>query len=328
MRIACRALIVFCLLTGKAGARDIFVDNVAGDDKHSGLHAGKQIDAGSPVRTIAKALQLAGMGDRIILAKTGQPYRESISLVGNRHSGVPPILPFTIEGNGATLDGTKPIPDDAWTHYRENVFRFRPEALTRAALFSRGRPIHPELVGSSAEYPPKLEPRHWCQVEGAVYFAVEADRLPPDYRLNYASLPTGITLYQIDQVVIRNLKIQGYRADGISAAVGARNVLLDNITCTGNGRSGICVGGGAQVSLESCKLRGNAEAQLLTRSDSETHILDSAMTDDSARGWVDRGGRVYLGASRVEGGRKTIKPEDAPKPPDEEKPGKTEEAAK
>jgi hypothetical protein len=320
MRIAFRVLILLCLLTGKAGARDIFVDNATGDDRHSGSHAGTQIDSGSQVRTIAKALRLARTGDRIILAKTGQPYRESVSLVGIRHSGIPPMFPLTIEGNGATLDGTSPIPDDDWTHYRDNIFRFHPKVLTRAALFSRGRAIQPLPLSPTIEVPPKLKPLQWCLVDGAIYFAVEATKLPPDYKLSYAELPTGITLYQVDHVVIRNLKIRGYRADGISAAVGARNVLLDNVTCTGNGHSGICVGGGAQVSIESCKLSGNAQAQLMTMADSETHILAGDFANDSARGWVDQGGRVYLGGKRVEGGLKAIKPEDAPKPPAEEKP--------
>ena len=133
--------------------------------------------------------------------------------------------------------------------------------------------------------------------------------------MSYAELPTGITLYEVDQVVIRNLTIRGFRADGVAAAVGARNVVLDNVTCTANGQSGVCVRGGAQVEIESCKLAGNGGAQLLTLPNSETHLLASELANDTARGWVDQGGRVYLGAKRVEGGRKSIRPDDAPKPP-------------
>ena len=111
---------------GQAAGRDIFVDNVGGDDKNFGLHAQNQGDAPSPVRTIAKALRLARAGDRIVLAKSEQPYRECVALVGTRHSGAARLMPFILEGNGATLDGSAPIPAEGWTHYRDNIFRFRP----------------------------------------------------------------------------------------------------------------------------------------------------------------------------------------------------------
>ena len=71
MRKACWVVIIGCLLSGAAAARDIFVNNVGGDDKNNGLHAQNQGDTASPVRTIAKALRLARAGDHIVLAKSG-----------------------------------------------------------------------------------------------------------------------------------------------------------------------------------------------------------------------------------------------------------------
>jgi hypothetical protein len=127
-------------------------------------------------------------------------------------------------------------------------------------------------------------------------------------------MPTGITLYQVDQVVIRNLTVRGFRADGVAAAAGARNVVLDNVTCTANGQNGVSVGGGAQVEIESCKLAGNGRSQLLTLANSETHLLASELAGDTARGWVDEGGRTYLGSVRITGGRKSIQPTEAPQP--------------
>jgi hypothetical protein len=308
-----------CLLIRQAAARDIFVDNVGGDDKNTGLHAQNQGDTPSPVRTIAKALRLARAGDRIVLAVSAQPYRECVALVGTRHSGAARLTPFILEGNGATLDGSTPIPADGWTHYRDNIFRFRPKALSQPVLFVSGHSIQSLPLPQVTAYPPRLEPLQWCAIEGAIYFAVEASRLPPDYKLSYAELPTGITLYQVDQVVIRNLTIQGFRADGVAAAVGARDVVLDNVTCTANGHSGVCVQGGAQVEIESCKLAGNGQSQLLTLPNSETHLLASELANDTARGWVDQGGRVYLGPKRIEGGRQSIRPDEAPKPPEVKK---------
>ena len=322
---ACWAVILCCLLISQAAAREIYVDNAGGDDKNNGLHAQNLGDTASPVRTIAKALRLARAGDRIVLANSGQPYRECVSLVGTRHSGAAPLIPFILDGNGATLDGSAPIPADAWTHFRDNIFRFRPKELFRPVLFLNDRAVPPLPVARSAAFPPRLEPLQWCAIEGAIYFAVEGDRLPPDYKLGYAELPTGITLYQVDGVVIRNLTIRGFQADGLAAAAGARNVVLDNVTCTANGQSGVSVGGGAQVEIESCKLAGNGQSQLLTLPNSQTHLLASELPFDTARGWVDQGGRTYLGAMRIEGGKKAIRADEAPKPPETTQAVKKEE---
>ena len=313
MRNACWAVMLACLLLGKAAARDIYVDNVGGNDKNNGLQAQGRGDTASPVRTIAKALRLARAGDRIVLANA-VPYHECVSLVGTRHSGFAPQIPFTFEGNGATLDGSAPIPADGWTHFRDNIFRFRPRTLIQPVVFLNGRAIPRLWLPQGTPYPPRLQPRQWCSIEGAIYFAVEASRLPPDYKLSYAELPTGITLYQVDQVVVRNLWIRGFQADGVAAAVGARDVTLQKVACSANGQSGVCVQGGAQVKIESCKLAGNGQSQLLTMPNSETFLLASELINDTAPGWVDQGGRVYLGAARIEGGRKAIRPDEAPKP--------------
>ena len=291
------------------------MDNVGGDDKNNGLHAENHGDTASPVGTIAKALRLARAGDHIMLAKTSQPYRECVSLVGTRHSGAAHLMPFIFDGNGATLDGSAPIPAEGWTHFRDNIFRFRPKTLIQPVVFLRGRSLRPLPLPPATAFPPVLKPLQWCAIEGAIYFAVEPTRLPPDYKLRYAEMPTGITLYQVEQVVIRNLTIRGFQADGVAAAVGARDIVLENVTCRNNGQSGVSVRGGAQVLIEACKLAGNGQSQLLTLPNSETHLSASTLAGDTAQGWVDRGGRVYLESKKVEGGMKSIEPEEAAKPP-------------
>ena len=97
-------------------------------------------------------------------------------------------MPFVLDGHGAALDGSAPIPDDGWTHYRDNIFRFRPKWLIRAVLFYRGRSIAPLPLPQTAAYPPRLAAMEWCVIEGAIYFAVEPAKLPPDYKLSYAGI--------------------------------------------------------------------------------------------------------------------------------------------
>ena len=146
-----------------------------------------------------EALRLAQSGDTIVLANTQRPYRESISLVGSRHSGTAQE-PFTIRGNGAILDGSAPVPPAAWENYAGPVFRFRPPHLGCQQLFLDDRPATRVFAAPTAGGPPELQPRQWCLLDGQIYFCVDLTKLPGDYHLSYAREQTGITLYHVERV--------------------------------------------------------------------------------------------------------------------------------
>ena len=135
-----RTFVGFCLAltlwSTPALGREIFVDNVSGDDHFTGQQPRGTADLSGPVRTIAKALRLAGSGDIIVLAKTNDPYRESISLVGSRHSGTAKE-PFVIRGNGAILDGSAPVPAKAWEPYQGGDLPFPAAADGLPAIVPR-----------------------------------------------------------------------------------------------------------------------------------------------------------------------------------------------
>ena len=298
--LGCFAL-VSILLVAPAAGRDIFVSNTAGDDRFTGDQPRSAADATGPVRTITRALELAGAGDRIVLAKTGEPYRESVSLVGSRHSGYP-HRPLTIEGNDAILDGSAPVPPNAWENYRGAVFRFRPPQTAYQQLFINDRPAVRVTATRRAGSPPKLQPLEWCLLGGYVYFCVHPDKLPADYRLTYAQKQTGITLYHVERVGIVNLTVQGFQLDGINLNNSARDVYLGGVVCRGNGRNGITVGGASRVEIDVSLIGNNGWAQLLTHPYSETAVRSSDLFSNTAPPWVDRGGRVYLNGRRIEGG--------------------------
>ncbi len=297
--------LVALLLAGPAAARDLYVDNRGGDDHLTGLQPRTRPDGSGPVRTVAKALRLAAPGDQISLAATGRPYRESVSLVGSRLSGTAREH-FVLNGNGAVLDGSLPIAADQWTFYRDNRFRFRPPHTEFYQLFLDGKPAVRVFVPPRGDSPPKLQPRQWCAHQGAIYFAVAPGKLPGDYALRCACLPTGITLYHVECVVIKDLAVQGFQIDGLSAPNSARQITLRGVTATNNGRSGVAVGGASQVQLDSCLLEGNGKAGLLTLPGSEVHLGKSRLPRGIAPGWVDQGGRVYLGPEQIRGGRESI----------------------
>lgn len=307
---AAALLTVLGALVCPAAAREIYVNNAIGDDGATGRTAGVNADRTGPVRTIAKALRLATTGDRIVLAKTDQPYRESAALVGSRLGGYP-FAPLVIEGNGAILDGSAPVPSHAWEHYRKDTFRFRPPHLEYQQLFLGGHPV--PRVGASrlVDQPPELKPLEWCLHGEHIYFCVEPDKLPEAYALSYAEKRTGITLFHVRDVAILDLTVQGFQLDGISAFNSARKVRLAGVTCRGNGRSGITVGGASVVDIEACLAGNNGLAQLLTLPMSETHVRNSELPGSTAPAWVDQGGRMYLGPRQVTGGLGEIKP-DAP----------------
>src|SRR6188768_328561 len=111
-------------LSGAVLARDIHVDNVNGDDRNNGSQSvAGGVDEG-PLKTIGRALWIAQAGDRVVLTKNDEPYREMVCLIGPRNSGFQDT-PFTIEGNGAVLDGTAPINSEDWQHAAGDVFQVR-----------------------------------------------------------------------------------------------------------------------------------------------------------------------------------------------------------
>ena len=167
--------------TSLAVARDIHVSNMGGDDRSDGSQLRPSIARGGPVRTIAKALRLAEAGDCIVLAKTSEPYRESLSLTSSKHSGSP-LGSFIIEGNGAVLDGSAAVPDDAWRHFEADVFYFEPAGMGYQQFFLPGGAAVRHPVSSTAVRLPALEPSEWCLKDGRIYFRVKSGRLPQAYR--------------------------------------------------------------------------------------------------------------------------------------------------
>jgi hypothetical protein len=281
------------LLTAtQVAARDIFVDNVAGDDHSRGLQSAT-IGSDGPVRTIARALALALPRDRIMLANTGQPYRESISLVGGDHSGVP-YEPFVLDGNGATLDGTALVPPSAWEFAGVgDVFRFRPPKMAHQLLYLEGRPLVRVPLAPGAEALPALAPLEWCLWRGQVYFRIEEGKWIDDYALSHTLLPVAITLYHVRNTIVTNLVVQGFQLDGIHAH-DVDACTLQAVTSRGNGRSGITVTASSRVAIEGCLVGDNGEAQLLAEGHSKTIVRGSELLENTAPAIVRAGGLVAV----------------------------------
>ncbi len=278
------------LIACPALARDIYVNNVGGDDRFDGGTELYAQQGTGPCRTIAKALRVAKAGDRIILYKNDEPYRECVTLTG-RDNGAFEKIPLVIDGRGAILDGSRPVPD-AWRFAGGNLFTYRPPRLNHQLLYLDGKPA--EEVKPQGRKLPELKAKQWCLYNGLIYFAAEPGRIPSDYDLRHTHHQVGIGLYMCHGVVIQNLVVQGYQLDGINAHDTATDIKIQGVTLRGNGRSGLSVGGASRVSLEVSLVGNNGDAQVRTEGYSRLKILDCDLLNNTAPPVVQKGGKVTI----------------------------------
>ena len=274
------------------------MNNRAGDDHFDGRFDVGQGGANGPVQTFAKALRIADTGDRIIVANTGEPYRESVSLSGPKHSGFN-FKPLVIDGNGATLDGSAPA--EGWQPVGGDVLRFRPERMAFGMLFAKGIPLVRVPAGLPSAGVPALLPTQWTLREGWIYFRVEPDRLPEQYQLTYARLQVGLTLYKVEQVAITNLVVQGFELDGINC---------QDVRPTSRSITSLPAGTAAAESrFAARRMRrstlvssdGNGQSQLHIEGTSEVNATGCELIPKSAPNWLMHGGRLMIDGKRGSG---------------------------
>ena len=290
--------LVFLIATSAAcHARELYVSNIHGSDRYSGRQLTTDSDGGGPFATIAAAVRAARPGDEIEIDNTGTPYSECVTLTATRGSGLPDF-PIVIDGNGAILDGSRPVPDHAWEHYKADVFRFTPRQQTYLCLFFEGRPVEEKQVKPTALAPPVLKPRQWCLLDSQVYFRVERGRTPDDYQLTQTGHAVGLTLYGVHDLVIRDLIVQGYQLDGVNAHDLVHRVELRGMTCRGNGRSGICVAGASWVSIAECLLGDNGRMQLRVEAPARVQMTDSDVLKSGVPRFAVQGGELTIDGVR------------------------------
>lgn len=273
-------------------ADTVYVDNVGGDDLHDGSQP-TNLGGNGPVRTLRKALRICHAGDRVLLANSGQPYRESISLSAANHCGTV-LSAFVIDGQGAVLEGAEPVPAGAWEFDQGTVFRFRPPRSTYQQLFLDGQPAAQQKLAAGEARLPQLEPLEWYRRGANLYFRVEPDKLPRDYDLAYSARQTGITVYHVHDVLITNLIVQGFRLDGININDGVAGCEVSGVISRGNGRSGITVAGSSKARITKCVVGDNGEEQLLAEGVSSAVVENSQLIANTAPAVTNRGAHLVL----------------------------------
>jgi hypothetical protein len=269
-------------LASALAADDIYVNNVSGDDQFNGLPAAAGSALSGPVRTITRALELAGPGDRIVVERTDVPYRESLSIQGGRHSGTT-IQPFRIVSNGAILDGTGPIPGDGWEHVEGQVFRYQPDLKSHQQLYLNGRPLE-RVAAPVPGYLPELRPLQWALVDGWIYFCTEDETAPTQYELFCSVCQTGVTLYQVEQLILSGFVIQGFQLDGVNAHDGVKGAVITGCQLRGNGRSGLSAGGASEIKIDQSIVGSNAIAQVRTEGLARVWVENCRLLESASTG--------------------------------------------
>ncbi len=286
---------------GNAAAHDVYVNNTAGDDLFDGSAPTSADHGHGPFRTLTRALKSAISGDRIVLAKTDEPYRESVSLVGSRYSGTA-YQPFTIDGQGATFDGTRPVPPEAWEFVSGDVFCFQPEKKQFQQLYFDGAPALRHPSPSQIGRLPELEPREWALVDGWIYFRVDHGNLPQQYPLSYSYLQNAFTLYKVNNVVINDVLVQGYVIDGINLHDAHGPCTLNGVNCRGNGRSGVAVVSDSQADLHACLIGDNGQCQVLVDTYSDCNLLNCEIIGNTGPAYeVRQSSKLLIDGKPAEG---------------------------
>lgn len=267
-------LLVLC---GAVRGGTIYVDSRQGNDRYDGRHATVTGFDSGPVRTLAAALRLVDSGDSIELANNGTPYYGSLTLYGARHSGTF-NRPFEIRGNGATLSGAKPVGLGCWRRATDDLWRVTPIGKTYFQLVSNGKAVPEVASDRSTAAMPMVAEGEWCAWRGAVYYHAQTGVDPDRLGLSLSDANVGITLVDVENVVIRDLTLQHFRIDGINAHDRCRRIELVNITLEENGRTGLAVGGTSRVVVKGSKIARNREASVLITELGEAR-LEATETD-------------------------------------------------
>ena len=289
-----RYLVVVTLcLSSSVHARDWYVDNVHGDNRWDGAVSKREGETHGPLKTIQMTLHRATAGDRIVLMKNDEPYRECISLVGNKHSGTV-LSPFIIEGNNAILDGSKPTGEFDWQALGGDLYRLPLSESASQILFLDGIPALRAPSLGPLRQEKDLPVKGWRLETGAMVFRSERNRLPIDYKPSIAKHPTGVTLYKVNDVIVRDLIVQGFQIDGIQAhdAGTFQPIVIAGCTARGNGRAGIAVVGASAVAIDACLVGDNGESQLLLSGPADSSVTNSRLLDNTGPIAEIRGGGV------------------------------------
>ena len=248
--------------------RHYCVDPKTGDDRNDGSAATAAGRRG-PLRTIARAVRLAGPGDTIDLAKT--VYHEAIGFYGTK-SGEPG-RPITVDGHGAVISGCVPLEPKDWTAVGPGLYRnvklfgivlhAKWEFVARFSFIFDGKLVRMNHSVKAPKVPWKspgeLRPGQWTyrQDDGnAYYIKIDPAKTLADYRIE---LPVMVSGVQIDgcnsHLVFKNITVTHVVNDGFALRVSkpgqkVADIRYENIRAIDNCDDGLSAHGDCEVRVD------------------------------------------------------------------------------
>lgn len=219
--------------------RDIHVDPAKGDDAHDGV--------AGPVRTIARGIRLAQPGDTIHLATA--TYYESADLSGKHGASGRPI---TLDGHGATLEGSDPVRLAEWESLGHGLYRKvklipqMNDAISMRWFFlwdHKMNRMNRCSKGPSAplKKPTELQPGEWTYVkeEDAFYIQIPPDKSSDSVDIRYPLRSSGVAFSREgSHLVVRNLTATHVHNDGFNIHGAQRELVFENIAAIECGDDG------------------------------------------------------------------------------------------
>jgi hypothetical protein len=245
-------------------ADDLFVHNRTGHDGYTGLVPRYLEGTNGPLRTIQGAILRANPGDRIVLLPTGEPYHEEVVIHGGRARGWE-RFPIIIEGNGVELVGSRPLDAGTWEYLGNGLYQTICLPRVVGVLSFGGahleRMVHP-MWSTDRPEPAVGQYAHW---RGSYLFRVDATRRISDYALMESRLNCGLLVFRAPNLVIRNLRVRGFRLDAVQVRGPVQSVRFENCLFADNGRAGVSLLTNSRVELSNCFLENNVQLGALSQ---------------------------------------------------------------
>ncbi|MBI5394763.1 MAG: DUF1565 domain-containing protein [Verrucomicrobia bacterium] len=272
MRSGIVLILAAAILT--AHARDLAVDPVKGDDA----------TAAGPFKTIARAIKVTSPGDTIHLA----PARYKESAAFHNKSGEPG-RPVTLDGHGATLDGSDELKPADWELVSPGLYRnakllpMYPAALMRWFFVFDGKMNHmgrtskgPSAALKKAE---ELQAGEWTYVPdkpitretkngrpwdaqrltGAFYIKVDPAKTLADCRIEAPVRSNGVSFGgRCEHIVVRNVTSTHVHNDGYNIHGFTRDILLENVKAIDCGDDGVSAHDDCQIRVNGLVSSGNS----------------------------------------------------------------------
>lgn len=238
----------------------------------------RDIFVGKDTPTINSAIKLAQPGDTIHLAP--KVYRDYAGFYGKHGE---PGLPITLDGHGATLEGSDPIDPAAWKEVAPGLFandalmpRLDDAIIGRWFFLWNGRMNHMGRTSKGRSAPLKelaqLQPDEWTfirsaphadaklpEVFGTFYIKLAPGKTLADMTISYPARSSGVQFSgDNSHLIIKNVTATHPYNDGFNIHGDCRNVVFENIRAIECGDDGISAHETAEYRVNGLTSIGNS----------------------------------------------------------------------